>query len=378
MKTCCSKPSSSEDQAPCCGPTVGRSSHGESIDPSGIVAHVKTPVGNVPVVSTHLTPADHLGAAMVRLGFRRMDYAVDPGLYAVGNPTPDSPVLVSANYKLSFDRLRQELGGIDAWMLVLDTKGVNVWCAAGKGTFGTDELVHRVQATELGKVVSHRTLIVPQLGAPGVAARKVREQSGFHVVFGPVRATDIPAFLEARMRATPEMRRVRFGLADRLAVVPVELVQGFRYGWLPALILFLLAGINRHGYDSALALVHGSRAALMLVMSLVCGGLLVPVLLPWLPGRAFAVKGAVAGAILACGIVLAGWIPMGGTGGKLDAAAWLLVVPSLSSFVAMNYTGASTFTSLSGVLKEMRYAIPLQIAGGSVGLALWIAARFFQ
>jgi len=340
--------------------------------------NLDTPIGGVHKVPTRLALADHLGAAIVRLGFKRMDYKIEPGLYAVGSPTPDSPVLVSANYKLSFDRLRQELGGIDAWILVLDTKGVNVWCAAGKGTFGTDEIVQQVRAARLGNVVSHRTLIAPQLGAPGVAARKVKEQSGFRVIFGPVRAEDIPAFLKAGMKAVPEMRRVHFGMLDRLAVIPVEIVQGIRHGWLPALVLFLLAGINRHGYDSAFALVNGSRAVLMLLLSLLCGGLLVPVLLPWLPGRAFAVKGAVAGAILSCVIVLSGWIPMVGTGGKLDAATWLLIVPAISSFVAMNYTGASTFTSLSGVLKEMKYAMPLQIAVSSVGLALWIAARFFQ
>jgi acetyl-CoA decarbonylase/synthase complex subunit gamma len=315
---------------------------------------------------------------MVRLGFKRSDYKVEPGLYAVGNPAPDSPVLVSANYKLSFDRLRQELKGIAAWILVLDTKGVNVWCAAGKGAFGTDEIVRRVQVTGLEKVVSHRTLIVPQLGAPGVAAHKVREQIGFRVVFGPVRAADISAFLAAGMKATPQMRKVHFNLADRLAVAPVEIVQGIRYVWLPAVVLFLLSGINRHGYDSTIALIYGSRAVLMLLISLLCGGLLVPFLLPWLPGRAFAVKGAVTGAVIICGIALAGWMPIGGTGDKLDAAVWFLTLPAISSFAAMNYTGASTFTSLSGVLKEMRYAVPLQITVGSIGFALWIAARFFH
>jgi len=378
MKRCCNGPSQPEDQAPCCCSASSPSNHAESTGDSWILTYTNTPIGKVPVVSTRLTPLDHFGTAAVRLGFKRMNYAIEPGLYAVGNPHPDSPVLVSANYKLSFDHLRQELEGIDAWILVLDTKGVNVWCAAGKGTFGTDEIVHGVQATGLEKVIVHRTLIVPQLGAPGVAAHKVKAQSGFSVVFGPVRAVDIPTFLKTGMRATPEMRRVNFDLVDRLAVVPVELVQGIRYGWLPALALFLLAGINRHAFDSALMLAHGSKAVLMLLLSIVCGGLLTPALLPWLPGRAFAVKGMVAGAIPAFGIILAGWIPTGTIGGKLDASSWLLIVPALSSFVAMNYSGASTFTSLSGVLKEMRYAIPLQIAVASVGLALWIAARFFQ
>lgn len=145
------------------------------------------------------------------------------------NPTTDCPVFVTANYKMSFDRLRSALAGVDGWILVLDTKGINVWCAAGKGTFGTDELVRRIDDAELTKVVSHNRLIVPQLGAPGVSAHKVRERSGFRVTYGPVRAEDIPAFLEAGMKATTEMRRVQFPARDRLAVAPVELVLSAKY-----------------------------------------------------------------------------------------------------------------------------------------------------
>ena len=51
-----------------------------------------------------------------------MRYSVAPGLYAVGAPDRESDVLVTANYKLSFDTLRRELKGFNAWVLVLDTK----------------------------------------------------------------------------------------------------------------------------------------------------------------------------------------------------------------------------------------------------------------
>jgi CO dehydrogenase/acetyl-CoA synthase gamma subunit (corrinoid Fe-S protein) len=73
---------------------------------------------------------------------------------------------------------------------VLDTQGINVWCAAGKGTFGTDELVHRIEATQLHDVVRHRVLILPQLGAPGVAAHDVKKRSGFTIEYGPVRTAN--------------------------------------------------------------------------------------------------------------------------------------------------------------------------------------------
>jgi len=342
----------------------------------GFVGGVDTPVGRVPQVATSLSRADRLGTLGVRLAIRRMRYAVEPGLYAVGAPGPEAPVLLSANYKLSFDRLRQELGGLDAWILVLDTKGINVWCAAGKGTFGTDEVVRRVEAAQLAEIVSHRTLIAPQLGAPGVAAHEVKKRSGFRVVYGPVRAEDIGAFLEAGMQATPAMRRVRFDLRDRLAVVPVEIVLGARHAFLAAGCLFLLGGLTRGGYDSALAVTHGGRAALLVLLAFLGGAVLTPALLPCLPGRAFSIKGAVAGLVLAGLGVAAGWIPTLGVAGRLEAASWLLLMPAAAAFLAMNFTGASTYTSLSGVLLEVRTAGRIQLAAGAAGLVLWLAARF--
>jgi CO dehydrogenase/acetyl-CoA synthase gamma subunit (corrinoid Fe-S protein) len=107
-----------------------------------------------------------------------MGRIVPPGLYRLGNPDNDSAVFASANYTLSFDALRSALAGTDAWILVLDTKGINVWCAAGKGTFGTNELIRRIAVTGLSEVVSHRKIILPQLGAPGVSAHEVARRSG--------------------------------------------------------------------------------------------------------------------------------------------------------------------------------------------------------
>lgn len=120
-----------------------------------------------------------------RLGFIRNKYAVAPGLYCVGTPDRDSPVLVTANYKLSFDSLRRELAGIAAWVLVLDTRGINVWCAAGKELFSHAELIRQVRLSRLETMVNHRELILPQLGATGVSAREVKKKCGFKCIWGP-------------------------------------------------------------------------------------------------------------------------------------------------------------------------------------------------
>ena len=253
---------------------------------------MSTPIGDVPVVSTRLKMADRLGAWKARWGLGRMEYRVVPGLYAVGRPTPKSPVLVSANYKLSFDRLRSQLGGVDAWIMVIDTKGVNVWCSAGKGTFCADEVVRWIEAVRLPEVVLARKLILPQLSAAGVAAHEVRKRSGFHVVFGPVRAEDVRAFLAAGMQATPEMREVQFPMGDRLAVIPVELVQAASKVVLVAACFFLLAGLGRDGYSASRAMDAGLFSAALFLLVCLSSLTLTSLLLPWLPGRAFAIKGA--------------------------------------------------------------------------------------
>ncbi len=337
-----------------------------------ITGWLNTEAGKVPVVSVRLSRADKLGSVRVRFAVERMNYTVDPGLYAVGSPGRDSFVFVSANYKLSFDALRQELGGLDAWILVLDTRGINVWCAAGKGTFGTSEIVKRIEATGLEKIVSHRKLIVPQLGATGVAAHEVKRLSGFAVTYGPVRASDIKTFIEGGMKASREMRRVTFPLLDRAKLVPAEVVGSLKYLLGGAVAFLVLSGLSRSGYSSRLLLDIGLPSTLNLAIAYVAGTGLGLALLPWLPGRAFSLKGLVLGLALSVVLYFAGL-----TGGRLlEAAAWTLLVSVACSFIVLNLTGTSTYTSLSGVKKEMRIAVPLQIVGAVLGFGFWVAGRF--
>lgn len=324
-----------------------------------------TPLGPVPVVDHRLEAADRLGEVKVRLGLGRMHYTVYPGLYALGEPGEDSPVLVTANYKLTFDKLRSRLGGVSAWILALDTNGINVWCAAGKGTFGTENLVTTLQGLGLERLVRHRRLILPQLGAVGVAGHQVKEATGFRVVWGPILAADLPRFLRAGRRAEPAMRQVRFPLSQRLVLAPMELIPALKYGLPLGLALLLLPGLAGGGAFWDQALARGLPTALLVLGAILAGTLTGPALLPWLPGRAFALKGLWLGLLAgAAGLVL-------GRPEPRLAAAWLLLAAALASFSLMNFTGASTFTSLSGVKKEMRIFIPLQAASALAGLGLW-------
>lgn len=307
-----------------------------------------------------------------------MNYAVHPGLYALGEPDENAPVLVTANYKMSFDCLRQALPGRNAWILVLDTKGINVWCAAGKGTFGTNELVYRIEASGLKKVVSHRKIVLPQLGAPGVAAHQVKKLSGFKVHYGPVRSRDIPAYLDNGFMASKEMRIVTFPLADRAVLIPIELQGAAKPFALLSLALLVLAGIlGRSGFQTNL-LHDGLFAVVALFAALFGGAVLAPLLLPWLPGRAFSVKGLSIGLVTALGLMMARGVDVRDWAGRVEILAWLLIIPAIAAYLAMNFTGASTYTSLSGVKKEMRFALPLEITAGILGLMVWITSLILQ
>ena len=184
---------------------------------------IDTPVGAVPRVKTRLERSDRIGTLAARLGIKRDQYKVAPGLYCVGTPDQDSPVLVTANYKLTFDALRRELTSLNAWVLVIDTRGINVWCAAGKALFSTREVVHRIQQTRLKKIVRHDRLILPQLAATGVSAFRLKKEIGFKVIWGPIKARDIKRFIAGGCKAEKSMRRVTFTLPERVVLVPVEL-----------------------------------------------------------------------------------------------------------------------------------------------------------
>ena len=88
------------------------------------------------------------------------------------------------------------IAGRDASILVLDGKEVNVRCAAGQGTCGMQELVTRVAAVNLRQAVAHRTLMLPQLAASGVAAHEGTACGDLWVEHQPVCVLDLPHHLE--------------------------------------------------------------------------------------------------------------------------------------------------------------------------------------
>jgi hypothetical protein len=295
-----------------------------------------------------------------------MNFLVPAGLYAIGEPTPESPVVVTANYKMSYDLVRSALAGQHVWLLVLETFGINVWCAAGKGTFGSDELVARIAKSGLAQVVSHRRLILPILGAPGVAAHEVRMRSGFSIAYACMRAEELPEYLKNGERTTEAMRQLRFNWYDRLVLIPVEIM----------LVLKSVAVIGAAVYLAATFMGGESDpvTALLAYLGAVFTGIAAaPLLLPLLPTRSFAIKGAAAG-VLYCSLLYAS--AGKGVWSLPVTLAAFLALPAISSFYMLNFTGCTTFTSRSGVKKEMRIAIPAMGCALLGALVMVVMGRF--
>ena len=301
-----------------------------------------------------------------------------PDFMPLGNPDGDSPVFVSANYKMSFDELRRSLPGRNGWILVLDTDGINVWCAAGKGTFGTDELVRRIEATGLNRLVRHRKLILPQLAGPGfqpTRSNNVRD-SPFNTV--PIRAQDLPVYLDSGLKATPEMRRKTFTLKERAVLIPVELVEALKPTLSDPACPF---SARRPGWSCGILGKRLERRAL-------CGTGIFKRPLCRRRVESFASslssrKGVFHKRILhrhAHGFFcsLSAGFRLADLGrDAMEAVSWLLIIPAVAAYLAMNFTGCSTYTSLSGVKKEMRWALPLEIGMAGCGILAWVTSRIF-
>jgi hypothetical protein len=367
-----------DDNASCCGPKPGPPS--SPFDKPGyrmwhfVSDFVETPVGKVPRIETTLKVQDRAGTLRARLGISRDGYRVAPGLYSVGMPGDESPVLVTANYKLSFDSLRRELISLDAWILVLDTRGINVWCAAGKKTFSTEEVIRQVNRVGLGRVVLHRELILPQLGAPGVSAQAVKKGSGFEVVWGPIRAADLKKFLNDGRKADAKMRQLTFSLGERIILIPVELSLIVKPSLAILLSIFVLSGISPDIFSFSAVWFRGLNGAVAYFFGVLAGAVGVPILLPWLPVRQFFMKGILAGLVAGIFVILI----LGASVTHLESLTLFLLTTAVSSYAAMNFTGATPFTSPSGVEKEMRQGIPIQIIAVSTAIIVWLAAPFLD
>jgi hypothetical protein len=302
----------------------------------------------------------------------RTPHRVEPGLYCLGRPGPDSPVLATVNYRLSFDILRIDLRGFDCWILVLDTDGMNVACAVETGRFGTDELITRMQKARLQEAVRHRTLILPQLGARGIDGEEVRRHTGFDILSGPVRSADIPDYLARGCRATPEMSIVRFSLRDRLGLSLMETGRSLLVFPVFAFGALIVAGLGPGGVSLERAWADVWPLFALGLGSVCAGSFLVPVSLPIIPFAAYSAKGWLTGAAVTA-LFLHGAGLAHGMDPFLTAACYLFF-PAASAALALRFSGAAPAGFPVGQ-REIRIARPFFAAAALLTTAALVLSK---
>jgi ubiquinone/menaquinone biosynthesis C-methylase UbiE len=249
----------------------------------------------------------------------------EPGLYEIGKPGPGSTVLVTGNYLLTVQRLVRAIDGrIDAWLLVVDSDGINVWCGAGGGFLTAERVLSAWRLSGLDQRVTQKEMVLPELCANGVDGWKIRNETHWKIHWGPVRARDIPAYIAADGSKSDEMRLVSFPLLNRLEMMAATL--GFY-----ALMILIPVAIFWRGLLGPLT------------VSLLALSTFYAITLHWLPGRDGLQK-----SVPLTGIVLLGML--------IYSAFQDSVSPAQLFNRALGLSGLSVFigAELQGMSPEMR------------------------
>jgi NAD-dependent dihydropyrimidine dehydrogenase PreA subunit len=251
----------------------------------------------------------------LQTALRMLPWPTEPGLRAVGNPGDLSPVLLTCNYDLTVRRVVRALDGVDAWLVVAPSQGINVWCAASGGHLGTHQVVTALKTSGVAEQVRHRRAILPQLAATGVRAQDVSRRCGWRVHFGPVNARDLPRYLAGGREKTEDMRRVRFGMRERLEMAAAWGVPG-------ALIFGGVAAVIRPAFALPLAAL-----ALLLALAVFTGYDRIPGRRRWI------LTGAAA--------LAAFLVALGAGAGVAGLATAALAAVVLASILTYDYAGST-------------------------------------
>lgn len=304
---------------------------------------------------------DYIKALICWADSFRRTYAVEPGLYYTGSEyDKDSPLLVTANYQLTVFLLARKLGHKNVRLLVIDTDGINVWCAAGKGTFCNDAIFEQLGRYDesLLKEGDRLRLVLPKLCFAGVDLPSLRK-AGYDAVIGPVYDKDLPAYLLTEPLEDRDTNRVVFGMRSRLFTVVPGLVQLMKY----CVILLVAMWLVGQFWSYSIPAVE--------IIGLVAGlGVLYPVLFPYLPGKWFATKGFWLGVgicFVMSAMAAGGLISLGG-----------LIVSSLFTlaggmYFGQSYSGNSAVSNMTSIRKETARLLPVYVLLYLVSLAAFVA-----
>lgn len=265
---------------------------------------------------------------------------MEPGLYIYGNPSNKSPVLVTANYQLTVGLVSSALQNQEVYLLVADSLGENVWCAARGDKFGNREVAEVIKATRIEELVVHKNLILPQLSAGGVNHQELKSKLGWKGKFGPIYARDIPKYLETGKK-TEAQRTVTFALKERIemAIQQSFFLSKFFFFWI------FLVGIAGKFILPTVSLFN---TAILLFPLLWIVYIVFAFIFPFFPTESFLKRGILYGVLLI--------IPFAGIGAFLGSiitiGQWVVLGLILGTFLGMDYSGASPISKPTEIDNE--------------------------
>jgi len=283
---------------------------------------------------------------------RFLPHAHTTGLLRLGEPGRDSPVLLTCNYTLTVRRLRAALRGRDAWLLVVDSRGFNVWCAAGGGHLTHHDVISAIRTSGIADLVDHRRAVLPMLAATGVERRRIEDATGWTVTWGPARLDDLPAYLDRGNEVRTAERRVTFPGSDRMEMAAA---WGF---WMVALGFPIVAIAG--GWPAAVATCVGALVATAALFAAIRR-------LPLLGGARWgtAILLLAVAAAVAAGILL----PLGAIGLRSMLATGIGLVVAIGSLVSDVSGTTPHLPSSLNALATKRAAVdvlPEQCAGDAL------------
>jgi len=122
---------------------------------------------------------------------------VSPGLYEIGEPKPESPLLVTTNFSLTYFSVAGEVegSGIPAWLLICDSEGMSVLTAWAAGKFDAERIAKSVNTMGVPDKVAHKRIVIPGF-VSSISGELEEELPGWEILVGPREAIGIPSFLK--------------------------------------------------------------------------------------------------------------------------------------------------------------------------------------
>jgi acetyl-CoA decarbonylase/synthase complex subunit gamma len=122
---------------------------------------------------------------------------VQPGVYEINGPKPESPVLITTNFSITYFSVANEVegSGMPAWLLVTDAEGMSVLTAWAAGKFDAERIAKAVKGFSIADKVSRKRVVLP--GHVAVLSGELEEElPGWEIRVGPREAVDIPKFMK--------------------------------------------------------------------------------------------------------------------------------------------------------------------------------------